>query len=85
MNNNQANGNSLFIKLNKNDATVWVRRSDISSVLFHEQPSETKLQVMTRNGDCIINVSANKQSQEDRFKKLMSDFEDLKVYLDLKN
>jgi hypothetical protein len=85
MNNNQANGNSLFIKLNQNDATVWVRREDISSVLFHEQPSQTNLRVLTRNGVAVIDVSANKQSQEDRFKKLMTDLEDLKAYLDLKD
>jgi hypothetical protein len=85
MNNYQANGDSLFIKLNQNDATVWVRREDISSVLFHEQPSQTNLRVLTRNGVAVIDVSANKQSQKDRFEKLMTDLKSLKSSLGLQD
>lgn len=73
----------MFIEIRQYDATVFVRKDDISSVLFHEQPSQTQLQVITNNGVTVVNVTANQNSEPERFNQLMSDFEDLRTYLSL--
>lgn len=73
----------MFLELKQNDATVLVRKADISSVMFHVQPSQTQLKVITNNGVTVVDVTANENSNPERFKQLMSDFEDLRAYLGL--
>lgn len=71
-----------FIPLYHGNNIIYVNKYDISSVEFYDDEIDVELKVITNNGVKVFDLEVKKDNEE-QYTKLMNNFDDLKLHLNL--